>query len=395
MRDETSDESQRSPARFLAGVCVLIVVVVLQLLGQYITSRDTGRFLSVLLWFSLELPNLLIGLSWLFRWTRRRRMGWGGFVSLGMLLAAAVGSAWGFVFFSVSEAFPGLGLHAFSNQPSSLLRVVLYGLANAQTHFGLWTLAFVLPGLLDDARVRALRAEKLEAESEQLRTAAELARLRSHLEPHFLLNTLNAIAGLVTEEPREARRLLSTLGDLLRDALRDEQEWQALSAQLAWLQRYAQIFAARHRGDLSFEWAIGPHTEHKALPRLLLQPLLENAIKHGALRAQRPGKVWISTELSEDGERLVCSVRDNGPGMPAGPVRAGAFGLESVRRRIALRYGSSGHVSLTASDAGTIAVVDVPAAPIAAEAAHHDAVLHHPVADEHTARRLTAKHGVS
>jgi signal transduction histidine kinase len=358
---EAAEEGQRGPSRLLAGVCVLVVVVVLQLLAQYITSRDLGRLLSVLVWFAFELLSLLGGLSMLFRFTRRRRMGWGVFVSLGMLLAAALGSAWGFVFYSVSHALPQLGLHAFSNQPSSLVRVVLYGVASAQTHFGLWTLAFVLPALLDDARVRALRAEKLEAESEQLRTAAELARLRSHLEPHFLLNTLNAIAGLVTEEPREARRLLSALGDLLRDALRDEQEWQALSAQIEWLKRYAQILEARHRGDLSFSWEITSDSEHQALPHLLLQPLLENAVKHGALRARGPGRVWVKTELVQNGGRLLCTVRDNGPGAPPGPVRTGAFGLESVRRRIALRYGEQGCVSLTASPEGTIATVDVPA----------------------------------
>jgi LytS/YehU family sensor histidine kinase len=278
-----------------------------------------------------------------------------------MLMAAAIGSAWGLIFHSVSQAFPQLGLHAFSNQPISLMRVVLYGLASAQTHFGLWTLAFVLPALLDDARVRALQAEKLQAESEQLRTAAELARLRSHIEPHFLLNTLNAIAGLVTEEPREARGLLAALGDLLRDALRDEQEWQALSEQIEWLKRYAQILEARHRGDLSFSWEISAGSEHKALPHLLLQPLLENAVKHGALRARGPGRVWIKTELTGDGSRLLCTVRDNGPGAPPGPVRTGAFGLESVRRRLALRYGSGGHMSLAALPEGTIATVDVPA----------------------------------
>jgi LytS/YehU family sensor histidine kinase len=242
-----------------------------------------------------------------------------------------------------------------------LIRVVLYGLASAQSHFGLWTLAFILPALLDDARVRALRAEKLEAESAQLRTAAELARLRSNLEPHFLLNTLNAIAGLVTEEPREARRLLSALGDLLRDALRDEQEWQSLAAQIEWLKRYAQILEARHRGDLSFSWEINIDSEAKPLPRLLLQPLLENAVKHGALRARGPGRVWVRTELVDNGSRLLCTVRDNGPGAPPGPVRNGAFGLESVRRRVALRYGEQGHVSLSALPDGTIATVDVPA----------------------------------
>jgi hypothetical protein len=352
----------------VTGVCVLLAVVLLQVLAQYITSRDAGRLVSVLTLFALELPTLLVALSALFRWTRRRGLRWEYFVALGMLLAAAVGSAWGAVFYALSQAYPELGLRVFTSLPISLMRVALYGLTQAQSHFGLWTLAFVLPSLLEDARTRTLRAEKLEAESSQLRTAAELARLRSHLEPHFLLNTLNAIAGLVTEEPREARRLLAALGDLLRDALRDEQEWQPLAAQIEWLKRYAQILEARHRGDLSFDWEIHADCERNTLPRLLLQPLVENAVKHGALRARGPGRVWVKTELVAEGNRLVCTVRDNGPGTGPGPIRNGAFGLESVRRRVALRYGEDGHVSLAARPDGTVVTVDVPALapPIAA-----------------------------
>jgi signal transduction histidine kinase len=344
----------------LTGVAVLVLVVMLQLLAQYITSRDTVRFWSVLVWFAFELTSLLFALSALFRWTRSRSLRWGFFVGLGMLLAAAIGSAWGFAFHALSQALPQLGLRAFTT-PSTLTRIVLYGLTQAQTHFGLWTLAFLLPSVLEDARVGALQAAALAAESEQLRTAAELARLRGHLEPHFLLNTLNAIAGLVTEEPREARRLLSALGDLLRDALKDDGDSQPLAAQVEWLKRYAQILETRHRGDLNFSWEISSDSESTTLPRLLLQPLLENAVKHGALRARGVGHVWVKAELMEDGSRLRCSVRDNGPGVPPGPVRHGAFGLESVRRRVELRYGVQGRVSLTASPEGTTVSVDVPA----------------------------------
>ncbi|HKU38733.1 MAG TPA: histidine kinase, partial [Polyangiales bacterium] len=320
-----------------------------------------GRLGSVLLLFAFELPTLLFALSALFRWTRKRGHSWLLFVVLGILLAAAIGSLWGFLFFHLSELFPELGLRTFSTRPMSESRVMMYGLTQAQSQFGLWTLAFVLPELLDDARVRSLQAEKLQAESEQLRTAAELARLRSHLEPHFLLNTLNAIAGLVTQEPREARRLLSALGDLLRDALKNEGELQPLCHQVDWLRRYAQILETRHRGDLSFSWEVSEASKSEVLPRLLLQPLVENAVKHGALHASGPGHVCIRTQLTEDGSRLLCQVEDNGPGMNGDPVRAGAFGLESVKRRVALRYGDAGSVTWAAKAQGTIVTVDVPA----------------------------------
>jgi len=238
--------------------------------------------------------------------------------------------------------------------------VLLFGLTQAQTHFGLWTLGYALPTMLENARVRELEAQKMAAESQQLRSAAELARLRGHLEPHFLLNTLNAIAGLVTEDPRQARRLIAALGELLRDALRNETDAQPLSAQVEWLQRYAQILEARHRGDLSFSWEIAPETESHLLPRLLLQPLVENAVKHGALRANGPGHVHLRATLDASGERLVCTVRDNGPGVPSGPVRAGAFGLESVQRRLQLRSGAAACLSLCSEPEDAVAQVAIP-----------------------------------
>ena len=359
---EEQVETRRARSlRVLTGTAVLVFVVVLQLLVQYTSSRDAGRLGSVLLLFAFELPCLLLALSALFRWTRRAGHSWLLFVGLGIVLAAAIGSTWGWLFFKLSELVPALNLRIFSSQPMRMGRVVLYGLTQAQSQFGLWTLAFVLPELLDDARVRSLQAEKLKAESDQLRTAAELARLRSHLEPHFLLNTLNAVAGLVTQEPREARRLLSALGDLLRDALKDETELQPLCNQLDWLRRYAQILETRHRGDLSFSWDVSEDSKTEVLPRLLLQPLVENAVKHGALHAQGPGHVLIKTQLTADGSRLLCQVQDNGPGMSDSPVRNGAFGLESVRRRVALRYGDAGTVTWSVMPEGTTVTVDVPA----------------------------------
>jgi signal transduction histidine kinase len=348
------------PRRLAFGWGVLILIVVLQQLAQYITNRDAIRLGSVLCWFGVELPTLLFGLSRLYRWSRRRALRWGVFVALGLLLSTVVGRVSGGLFFAVMHHWPELGLRAFANLPASFTRIVLYGLTQAQTHFGLWTLGFALPAMLEDARVRELEAQKLAAESQQLRSSAELARLRGHLEPHFLLNTLNAIAGLVTEDPRQARRLIAALGELLRDALKNEQDPQTLSAQVEWLKRYAQILEARHRGDLSFSWEIAPETEQQILPRLLLQPLVENAVKHGALRAAGPGLVRVTTKLDEPGQRLVCTVHDNGPGVPVGPVRTGAFGLESVRRRLQLRYGQLAHVSLRSEAEGAVAEVAIP-----------------------------------
>jgi LytS/YehU family sensor histidine kinase len=228
-------------------------------------------------------------------------------------------------------------------------------------HTGVWALAFVYPYVAEDARLRALEADKLRIQAEQLKSAAELARLRSQLEPHFLLNTLNAIAGLVTENPREARRLIACLGDLLRDSLREGNALQPLEDEVAWLRRYAEILESRHAGTLSFEWEIAPAAKRTLVPRLLLQPLVENAVKHGALRRREGGVVRVCASV--DGEagakRVVCMVEDNGPGLPDGEPRAGAFGLHSVRRRLELEFPDA-VLRMESSTSGTRSIVELP-----------------------------------
>jgi LytS/YehU family sensor histidine kinase len=271
-------------------------------------------------------------------------------------VAGALGAAFGVAWWLISQHVPTIRLHP--GPPIAVGRAMAYGFTYGQLYFGLWALAFVYPFALEDARVRALEADKL-------RSLTELARLRAHLEPHFLLNTLNAIAGLVTEEPREARRLLACLGDLLRDALRSD-EMQPLEEQIEWLQRYAAILEARHTGVLAFSWDVAPETRHLLLPRLLLQPLVENAVKHGALRRRSGGRVSVRAARSNGA--LLCVIEDNGPGMSDADIRAGAFGLHAVRRGLELRQPGA-KLRLESSPHGTRSIIELPETSAGAPAA--------------------------
>jgi len=342
----------------LLGIGVVVIVALLQVATQYIANHDPPRTLSQLLYLAVEMPPLMLALSAVFARGYRRHAGAVRLVASGILVAAAIGASCGALYWVGIQRFPALRLHAPTVPPPALASAMLYGVAAAQSRFGLWALAFLLPAVLELGRIRSLETEKLGLEAEKLRAAAELARLRAHLEPHFLLNTLNAIAGLVTEDPREARRLVAALGDLLRDALRDEDEMQTLDAQVAWLRRYAEILEARHRGDLTFRWDIDEQSRDVLLPRLLLQPLVENAVNHGALRRPGGGLVTLRTALS--GDSMLCVVEDNGPGIPESSVRTGAFGLRSVRRRLELRYPNRARLSLESSPAGTRSIVELP-----------------------------------
>ncbi|MDB4955604.1 MAG: hypothetical protein JWO36_3173 [Myxococcales bacterium] len=326
----------------------MAVISLLQPITEFLSIDDRARFLSKLVALAIGLPLVVGWASAIFRWAARRHVG-----TVPLVLAGAGASA---VLFAIvlavvrSIVFSVDALHANAAGWTEVdgLRV---GFTMGLTSFALWALAFVFPFAAEDARVRSLEADKLRIE-------AELAQFRAHLAPHFLLNTLNAIAGLVTEDPKLARKLLASLGDLLRDSLRTEGEMQTLDEQLEWLRRYAQILEVRHAGHLAFRWDVHDDTRRAVLPRLLLQPLVENAIQHGVLKRQGGGEITIRTRL--DGEKLVCVIEDNGPGIPEGATRPDAFGLASVRKRLALRYADEAQLRLESSSSGVRSIVELP-----------------------------------
>ena len=340
-------------ARRWIGVGVIWILVCLGELAHFVRAGNIGgsREVGVRLGFLLiYIPIHVNVLSTAYDYTLRRRMGplktmglTGGVSMLNAMLLMSC-------FWAVGFAVPALRTLANAGGELTLAKALAYGAIMGPLHLGVWALAFVYPFAAHDARARALEAEKL-------KTAAELSRLRGHLEPHFLLNTLNAIAGLCTEDPKEARRLLACLGDLLRDALKDGDEMQTLGEEEAWLRRYAAILESRHHGSLTFRWEIDADVKGVLMPRLLLQPLVENAVKHGALRRRGGGEVVIRATRAPDGEKVVCSVEDNGPGFADRPIRQGALGLNVVRRRLELKYEQA-RFDIESSTEGTRAVVE-------------------------------------
>jgi signal transduction histidine kinase len=351
LQGPSSVEGLRS--RRAIGVVVVVGIMLLQFAADVVAARDTARILARTAFMSCELPLLMLALSAAFGWSLRHRMTASKGLLAGVGIATAFGCVFGLLYGFVALHVPELRLHMPANGSDAVivLRSSLFGVLNAQMYFGLWAIAVVYPFAVEGARVRDLEAQ-------QLRSEAEVARLRAHLEPHFLLNTLNAIAGLVTDEPREARRLLVCLGDLLRDAVQDQNDLQPLRKQVEWLRRYAQILETRHRGALCFRWEVAQDCEMELLPRLLLQPLVENAVQHGALkRGDGAGQVVVRVSRGP-ADTMVCVVEDNGPGMRDADVRAGAFGLRAVRRRLALEAPGAS-LRLESSAQGTRSIVEI------------------------------------
>jgi len=331
----------------LIGVAIVLSIVLLQAATQAFGGRDRNRLYAHIGFLAIELPTLMVALTIAFNWAVRRRLAPWQTVLFIACVAGAIGLAFGIGYGAILQGVPTL-----HGREQRLSQSAMFGFTYAQIHSGLWTLAFVFPFAAEDTRRRAVEAERL-------RSAAELARLRANLEPHFLLNTLNAIAGMVTDDPRGARQLIAALGDLLRDSLKDEGELRALGREVDWLKRYADVIDARYAGRIRFRWELDPAADAVLVPAMLLQPLLENAVKHGALCTDRGGgAVTVRTELANGGKRLRCSIEDDGPGLEESP-RSGGFGVHAVRRRLELRCPGSELRIESIGERGTRSIIDL------------------------------------
>lgn len=186
----------------------------------------------------------------------------------------------------------------------------------------------------DRFRERELRASQLEAELAQ----SQLHRLKMQLQPHFLFNALNAISTLIETDPEAADRMLSQLASLLRESLRaDAPHEVSLREELSFLDRYLEIEKTRFADRLSVRFEIDPDILDARVPNLLLQPLVENAIRHGVARRAGAGRVDVRAWRENGSLRL--EVRDDGPGLPKTASATGGIGLSNTRARIERLHG--------------------------------------------------------
>ena len=186
---------------------------------------------------------------------------------------------------------------------------------------------------------RARETAEVRAELAQ----AELRALRAQVQPHFLFNTLNSIASLIPVDPKAAEEMTTRLSELFRHALSaSERETVPLSEELAFVQAYLDIERVRFGGKLRVETRVQPGLESAPVPSLLLQPVVENAVRH-AIAPRAEGGV-IRVEARRDGDHIVLSIEDDGPGMSAeavarvleeGREKGGrGFGLFALRERL-------------------------------------------------------------
>jgi sensor histidine kinase YesM len=178
---------------------------------------------------------------------------------------------------------------------------------------------------------------KREAQMLQLSKDAELAQLRQQLQPHFLFNSLNSINALVVSQPQKAREMVLQLSEFLRGTIRkDSHSWITLEEELNYLKMYLDIERVRfgHRLEVNFE--IAPALLPVRIPQLLIQPLVENAIKHGLYGVT--GEVKIEVSGQKEGSYLILEIKNPFDPESHAPEGTG-FGLSSVERRLYLLFG--------------------------------------------------------
>ncbi|MGD8868654.1 MAG: histidine kinase, partial [Gemmatimonadales bacterium] len=298
---------------------------------------------------------VILWLRWRFPFSRDR---WAG--SLAVHIGASLVIAW---IGSLAWVAAGQFLGRFPPGADFLLRTSALTFV-AFLHFDpvfYWIiigLAYLLQ-YYQDSRERELRASQLETQL----AAARLKALEMQLHPHFLFNALNTIAVLIrTDRNTQAVRMVTGLGELLRRALDGAgSQLVPLRDELEFLKRYLEIEQIRFGDRLTVDVSVDPRTTEGCVPYLILQPLVENAIRHGVGARVQPGNVWIDARRHDD--RLQLTVRDDGPGLSeaSGNKIGTGLGLSATQERLQRIYGTDHRFAIRGGErGGVIAEIDIP-----------------------------------
>lgn len=301
----------------------------------------------------------------IFRLTARfkfERSGWGTrlmIVLLGLVLAIGVDLATNYVrsqlFYKPSPLTPEL---------QALIRLRRLWFMNEFIVFVAVLAAGFARNYFLRYRVRQLETMNLKAQAAQLQAQladARLAALRTQLNPHFLFNTLHAVSALVERDPRGVRRMIARLSELLRTTLDEAEEPEVpLQRELTFIERYLDVMQIRFQGNLQVQWRIDPEVADALVPNLILQPLVENAVKHGVGKIVGVGQLELCARRA--GSQVLLTVRDNGPGTSGVAARGSeGVGLRNIRQRLQQLYGADQSLTLRPADnGGLLAEITLP-----------------------------------
>jgi signal transduction histidine kinase len=344
-------------------------------LTQRLLSRDAapwwhylGSWLTGVYIWALLTPGLL----WLGRRFPLERAQWPRRVALHLALGVAV-SVVQLTLEAVVTPYLGFFPTAMGTFRSALRILLIRGVHGGALTY--WTVLAVQWGFhyyrgYEERHRQALALELRAAGLESQLVRAQLGALKAQLQPHFLFNTLNAIVVLVRQHRvLEAEEMLGQLSDLLRSVLDDvEAQEVPLRRELEYLRLYLSIEQARFKDRLRVEIAADASVLEAAVPPMGLQPIVENAIRHGIGRSSAAGRLHISASRSDGTLRL--RVQDDGPGFLGG-VPADGVGIANTRARLRQLYGEKGSLTLeNGGGGGAVVTMTLPcrvAPPLAPE----------------------------
>jgi glucose-6-phosphate-specific signal transduction histidine kinase len=205
------------------------------------------------------------------------------------------------------------------------------------------------------------RRDVMQARLAQTLAEARLENLEARLQPHFLFNALNAIAALIRKNPPAAAVMVGQLSELLRAALNAETGRQVtLGAELRLLEQYMAIQRTRFSDRLTFSVHATPEALTAYVPQMILQPIVENAVRHGIGPREAAGTIGV--EAARDGGKLRLVVRDDGIGYGRAPaaLHGNGVGLRATRARLTHLYGDDCAFDIRAATPGTIVTIDIP-----------------------------------
>jgi two-component system, LytTR family, sensor kinase len=234
------------------------------------------------------------------------------------------------------------------------LTILLFGTLQNGIVIIPWTLLYYFYHYVEKSRIQQLDTLKLESMVKEL----ELKTIKSHINPHFIFNSLNSIRALVDENPHRARTAITELSNILRSSMQTEkQETVSFEKELDIVRDFLALEHIRFEDRLKVEYDIDEETLNQPIPPMMLQTLVENAIKHGISKQVNGGTVKIMSDFRDNFHQLV--IRNTG--QLNGSQNADGFGLASTRNRLQLLFGQNANFEIREVNANTVeATVRIP-----------------------------------
>jgi len=346
----SSPGSNRALFALWALFWLLMIVVAL----QDLYDDDKLQWWEPLVW---EGSSCVVATLWLLierraaqRWTQYLAQPWAWFARH-LVWLPLVAVTFVVAVYAIRHGIYALTSETYEHEP--WLYLLFYESVKLTLYIGLWL--GIIFGLAS--------FERWQVEREQLLTLqkhlaeSQLAQLKAQLQPHFLFNALNTISSLMQVDVERADRLLTQLADLLRSSLlANTRDTTSLRDELKLLTMYAQIMQERFIGRVTLTWNVADDVLDALVPSMLLQPLLENAFKHGVECSRDPATIRITAE--RQGDDLSVTIYNSASSSPATP--SNGIGLRNCRERLEVLYGARASLELARSADGVTAQLKLP-----------------------------------